>query len=378
MKIKNTLSALLFATTCLLSASSGFAQIEAAPWYLTGTLGNDFNGPRDRSPDISKEDSDEDFEVVEVIGTDRAETVTIRLFTENNRDRVEIQVDYLDRDGDEESTDREYDLDDVDFVAFAGFGGNDRVTVVTDQSFSVTSEFLLNDRPNPFGFYCLLGDGDDQFSNHSALASYAEGGHGRDTLRGGSNSDILRGNPVGHVHPFYGHSFADDAMDYVAGNGGDDLLIGEIVDGGPGDDILLGGDVRDGLLFSMLAFGGDGNDWIEGSPGVDIIYGGPGNDVIVGLEGENTIYGGDGHDLLFAAFVEEFNLSNAGSLIMGEEGNDVMIGSSNDDELHGGNGDDEVFGQHGNDLIRGGSGNIQAVRWVRKRYACRRSRLRLA
>jgi hypothetical protein len=77
-------------------------------------------------------------------------------------------------------------------------------------------------------------DGNDMFTNNTAIASTAYGGSGDDVLRGGSGNDVLHG---------------EEGNDKLYGRGGDDKLYG-----GAGNDGL---------------YGGLGNDELHGGAGAD-------------------------------------------------------------------------------------------------------------
>ena len=93
---------------------------------------------------------------------------------------------------------------------------------------------------------------------------------------------------------------------------------------------ISGRDIGAGPWYeSSRIDGGDGNDWILGGVGDDIIVGGDGNDFIRGGAGDDVISGG--------------------------EGNDYLFGRSGDDILIGGNGSDLLFGNAGDDLLIAGT-----------------------
>jgi len=140
------------------------------------------------------------------------------------------------------------------------------------------------------------GNGDDSFTNETAIAAKADGGNGNDTLTGGDGDDWLKG-----------------------GNGEDQL------DGGAGNDRLDGGNKNDVLV------GGDGDDTLKSVNGDDQLDGGAGNDVLLAGPGQDVVSGG--------------------------LGNDDLSGGPGDDQLFGGLGDDTLDGGSGTDTLDGGSGN---------------------
>lgn len=140
-----------------------------------------------------------------------------------------------------------------------------------------------------------LGDGDDEIFTSDPGVSVVHGGPGDDTL---------------HAHTAH----------TIAGDDGDDMLMGGVVmHGGDGADHLVG-DERDQELR-----GGRGDDVIEAFDGDDLVYGNSGDDEIRGGRGDDVLYGGPGDDVLY-----------------GNSGNDVVAGGPGRDVLSGGPGEDEV------------------------------------
>jgi Ca2+-binding RTX toxin-like protein len=91
-----------------------------------------------------------------------------------------------------------------------------------------------------------------------------------DTAYGNGGDDIIMGN-------------LDD--DKIFGNGGEDLLQGDF-----GDDTIHGGGLNDVLI------GGEGDDILSGQDGNDKLYGDLGNDILKGGSGANDFICGDGVD----------------------------------------------------------------------------------
>ena len=141
-----------------------------------------------------------------------------------------------------------------------------------------------------------------------------------------------------------------EGNDVMYGQGGNDLLIGDGSNTSGADDTLhrlaqeLGtltggshGVTPASLSDAILNLGHDSAklhelaDWSEkhlenSSDGDDWLFGGEGNDVLFGLGGNDHLYGGSGDDILF--------------------------GGSGDDYLDGGAGHDRLFGGSGNDIIK--------------------------
>ncbi|NVB76792.1 MAG: hypothetical protein HOV81_00220 [Kofleriaceae bacterium] len=86
------------------------------------------------------------------------------------------------------------------------------------------------------------------------------------------------------------------------------------------------------------AYGGDGNDTLNGGSGADFLVGGYGQDTIRGYGGNDTLWGSGGSDWLY-----------------GGEGNDLIKGHGGNDALYGENGSDSLYGGSGNDSLSGGA-----------------------
>jgi len=256
---------------------------------------------------------------------------------------------------------------DVAVVSFAtdvtapGIPVNDITVSLTgfaDQSFTATSVSELRFE----GF-----DGDDQFTNSTAIPSNVfggggndiifsgfgsdtvSGGSGNDQITGGAGDDFLAGNSG--EDSLFGGAGEDEILggsgvDQLRGDNGDDRLVGQggddMIFGNAGEDTILGGagdDTINGGLGADDVRGGNGLDSIVGGGGNDSLFGGADSDRIEGNDGEDRIFGGEGDDFIF-----------------GGADNDVLVGENGDDEIDGADGDDEVFGLDGNDIISGGDG----------------------
>ena len=162
-----------------------------------------------------------------------------------------------------------------------------------------------------------------------------------------------------------------EGNDVMYGQGGNDLLIGDGSNTSGADDTLhrlaqeLGtltggshGVTPASLSDAILNLGHDSAklhelaDWSEkhlenSSDGDDWLFGGEGNDVLFGLGGNDHLYGGSGDDVLF-----------------GGSGNDHLYGGSGNDILFGGSGDDYLDGGEGRDILFGGSGTPPTSLWT--------------
>jgi Ca2+-binding RTX toxin-like protein len=287
-----------------------------------------------------------------------------------------------------------------------GFGGNDRI-------FGRGGDDRIEG-----------GDGDD----------YIEASGGNDRIYGGEGNDHIT-----YVNQDAEGGFGDDS---IFGEGGNDLLTDDvgnnIIEGGAGNDriggsgTIRGGDGDDDIFASAyanrrlgldvvnLTYGGDGNDIISTSPGLDFVYGEAGDDrvsvgvweavnldVIDGGTGIDTlsmfgsqspagIYadltqlwtGGVGHygmvgapsrgtltgfERLSLSFATEFRddisvgaayqddlyiqLGAGDDALYAGGGADWLYGDSGNDTIGGAGGADEIHGDIGADLLMGGDGD---------------------
>jgi hypothetical protein len=114
--------------------------------------------------------------------------------------------------------------------------------------------------------------------------------------------------------------------------------------GGNGNDTFI----NFARNLPVRAFGGRGNDYLEGYQGNDVLVGGQGDDEIRGYGGQDVIRGGKGNDTLYGM--------DGHDTLKGQSGADVLYGGDGDDTLYGGAGRDELFGNDGNDGLFGGVG----------------------
>ncbi len=107
------------------------------------------------------------------------------------------------------------------------------------------------------------------------------------------------------------------------------------------------------MFYSLpvKAFGGAGDDYLEGYNGADALVGGLGNDTLVGYGGNDSLWGEAGNDTLRGM--------DGDDQLMGGDGNDQMEGGNGNDKLWGGNGNDVLLGGYGNDQLMGDAGNDQ-------------------
>ena len=128
-------------------------------------------------------------------------------------------------------------------------------------------------------------------------------------------------------------------------------------------------------------WGGAGEDNISGGYGNDYLDGGTEADTIIGAYGDDFITGGTGDDELDGdgyytgeniPAQQDYTSRDGQDYIDGGEGNDVIYGMGNRDELVGGIGDDKIYGDwgsdrissstaYGDDVLEGGQGNDSMI-----------------
>ncbi|SDT75214.1 calcium-binding protein [Actinoplanes derwentensis] len=214
-----------------------------------------------------------------------------------------------------------------------------------------------------------LYDGNDSFTNRTALRTRVYGGSGNDAIAGGSSTDELWGG---------------SGNDRIWGNGGNDSLIGDsgndvlsggtgvdnLYGGATGRDVLYGGSGNDTLNGGSAAdrlYGNGGDDWMDGGTGSDLIDGGSGTrDTVVYWERRKPIVadldgkaddGEKGERDTITTTVEGLHGGLGDDILTGDGRANFLTGDSGADHLFGGGGDDELRGHGGTDLLDGGSGD---------------------
>jgi serralysin len=287
-----------------------------------------------------------------------------------------------------------YDIAAIQHMYGANFDYNSDDTTYT---FSTsTGEMFINGvgqgTPYTNRIFRTIWDGDGidtyDFSNYTTNLSI-------DLTPGGWSNLDTTGNfqraYLGRGHYARGHVF--NALQYKE----DHRSLIENAYGGSGDDIIQGNTANNKLL------GNDGNDTLYGDLGHDLLDGGAGADKLYGGVGNDRLYGGPGDDEYFvdsrhdriieyaeagidtvyssasryalASNVEHLYLvdqaangygnaldnrlvgNSSNNRLFGSGGHDELIGNGGHDRLYGGMGDDHLYGDDGNDLLNGGSGN---------------------
>ncbi|MTI43073.1 hemolysin type calcium-binding protein [Roseibium hamelinense] len=165
------------------------------------------------------------------------------------------------------------------------------------------------------------------------------GDYGNDDLKGGAGNDIMTG----------GHN--DDSL--IGGSGNDTMDGGygkDIIKGGAGNDILRGGNGDDEL------YGGHDDDLFFGDAGDDLMHGGRGNDT-VDYSAFNTdlsvmLHNKKAHGLEIGTDTLKY-IDN----VISGDGNDFLKGTSGANVIEAGGGDDVIRGLGGADELTGGAGS---------------------
>jgi Ca2+-binding RTX toxin-like protein len=195
---------------------------------------------------------------------------------------------------------------------------DDHLVVTTGDASGATQRLFNKQQVQQIAFYGF--DGDDRFTNSTNVRAYVYGGNGHDRLVSGAGDDYVDGGAGDDI------VVGAEGNDVVyGGNGNDFILLGDgddWVDAGNGDDQVYGeagNDVLRGGIGNDRLYGDAGRDWLFGEFGNDVLASGSGNDVVVGGSGNDSLYGGTGADELF-----------------GEAGYDFLAGGADYDYMDGG------------------------------------------
>ena len=232
----------------------------------------------------------------------------------------------------------------------------------------------------------ISGDAGDDYLHGEDGADRLEGGDGDDYAGGDDGDDVLLG---GDGDDYLGGGQDDDSL---SGDAGDDRVVGDqgkdSVSGGEGGDALSGGDGDDKVA------GGADDDELSGGLGDDELLGNSGDDVMQGdnyrtseedPDGDDTLDGGPGVDevQVFKDSDQAGNvridlgagtargqgsdtLTDVESASAFSPHDDVLIGSAADNTFYSGDGndleqglggDDTFLGAAGDDVIEGGDGS---------------------
>jgi Ca2+-binding RTX toxin-like protein len=228
-------------------------------------------------------------------------------------------------------------------------------------------------------------------------------------ITGGYGNDVI--TVIMNQHDFFINLKGDEPVSGTSNDGNDTVTLkgvyaNAVVDLGGGDDTFNGGIGNDNISGgngNELLLGYKGNDKLDGQGGYfDRMFGGEGNDTLVDSDGVNGANGNEGNDAINITFTSDW-LSPSGQhrsdgKITGGYGNDVITVSMNqsdffinlkgdepvssipndgddivnlqgiyansiadlgggNDTFNGGVGNDNATGGKGNDILKGGDGN---------------------
>ena len=227
----------------------------------------------------------------------------------------------------------------------------------------------------------------------NAGADRLQGNKGADWLDGGSDADVLLGGTS--------KAGTADGADSLFGAGGTDVLVGDNAqsdvatalpyptDLASADSSLGTGDYLSGGDDADRAYGGLGDDTVLAGTGDDVVEGNPGTDTISGEAGDDDLVGGSSQLASGAFSGSEPGRPDAGDVIDGGDGQDVITGDNavvtrggsahpvlagrglrvvrgvdladessgsptgvfGNDQIQGGGDSDVVFGQRGDDEV---------------------------
>jgi Ca2+-binding RTX toxin-like protein len=214
-------------------------------------------------------------------------------------------------------------------------------------------------------------DGNDVMYGNAG-ADYLSGGAGDDFLLSGYGADTIDGGS-GVDFLYYYDGTEGVTVNLASGKGSGGEAEGDIfssienVAGTNFADVLVG-DASNNTIWSF-----DGDDIVYGNAGDDYLSSGAGNDTIISGAGIDTLDGGDGIDTAYYYYGTESVNVNLGSgvgsggeaagdiyygieNVAGTNAGDILIGNEGANTLWGFDGIDRITGAGGNDVMAGGDG----------------------
>ncbi|EDX87541.1 type I secretion target GGXGXDXXX repeat protein domain protein [Synechococcus sp. PCC 7335] len=272
----------------------------------------------------------DEFDLRAVDGQAIFNRLNLGLFTLTN-EKIE-QFEINGQGGDDSLTVGDLSGSGVKKVVFSGGKGNDvldaRESSTTLKAFGGKGDDLLQGGSAEDTF--LAGGGDDLVvGQRGDDTAYLQGGDDRFIWNNGDGSDFINGGRGFDITEVNGADGAGDEFDLrqvgrqtifnrlnlrlftltnnkieqfeINGQGGDDSLTVDdlsskvqkvIFSGGDGNDVL---DARESST-TLEAFGGEGDDLLQGGSAEDTFFAGGGDDIVVGQRGDDTAYLEDGDD----------------------------------------------------------------------------------
>jgi Ca2+-binding RTX toxin-like protein len=273
------------------------------------------------------------------------------------------------------------DGDDVD----DGGTGND--------TFHVTADYLAYTPRAPFEFDGPMGysltagsDGAALFTRYQAYTRFVglgieDGSYTSTvTLKSIENFSFVNTHDPAPAVPSNTVYTTDETV--IVGDLSSTGMTGQLTfDLGSGNDTLYGDLFGDVTKNSIIAWGGSGNDNLNGGLGNDTLYGQEGADGLSGGGGTNTLVGGPGDDSYGSdnpadTLIEQPNEgydtlatranyavlpANFEKLFFYGEGDFIGIANTTGSYIEGGRGSDYLIGRDGNDILYGMGGAANAL-----------------
>ncbi len=129
---------------------------------------------------------------------------------------------------------------------------------------------------------------------------------------------------------------------------------------GAGDDVIdfKVASNNSGRNGSIIAFAGEGNNFVLGGRGNDQIFAGAGNDVIEAGNGNNNIVAGDGTNIITSGTGNDTVVGGAGNdFIDAGDGRNIVVAGGGNNRILTGKGKDIISAGAGNDVIFSGAGD---------------------
>jgi VCBS repeat-containing protein len=264
--------------------------------------------------------------------------------------------------------------DSADTVIESADGGTDQIDSAVSYTLPDNTENLtLTGTDNLDG----TGNAENNILTGTGGDNTLSGGDGNDTLLGGDGNDLLDGG---------------SGNDSLLGGGGDDSYsvdsyfdsITEAADAGTDTvysqlDYTLGDNLENLTLQGAWAYaavgnrlantliGTDGDNWLDGQAGADLMIGGGGDDNYnVDNSGDQAVEAADGgHDTVISSVSYALTANTEDLMLTGTDnldgtGNSLdnrLLGNGGDNRLDGGDGNDRLVGGLGADTMTGGSGD---------------------
>ena len=186
-----------------------------------------------------------------------------------------------------------------------------------------------------------------------------EGGDGNDDIWGGAGADFIDG---GAGQDWAAFSDSDSAVTV-------NLATGAASGGDAQGDTLVGIELLSGSAHDDRLTGDDGDNWLLGRAGADILDGGEGSDYLSYWQSDAGVTvnlatgaasGGHASGDVFSG-IEWLRGSSHDDDLTGDDGPNFLWGLGGDDRLVGGGGNDDIWGGAGADFIDGGAGQDWAA-----------------